>query len=124
MQKAEQLALADRLLDYIDRQTLQLGESVYRQPVSEYTSPAQALREQQLFRQRPLCVGMSGDLPAPGHYLTHDASGLPLLLTRHTDGRFRAFLNVCRHRGARVAEAAGEAALPRAGPPCGSGCGK
>ena len=109
MQKAEQLALADRLLDYIDRQTLQLGETVYRQPVNEYTDPAQAAREQRsLFRQRPLCVGMSGDLPAPGHFLTHDASGLPLLLTRHTDGRFRALLNVCRHRGARVAEASGE----------------
>jgi len=109
MQKAEQLALADRLLDYIDRQTLQLSDTVYRQPVSEYTDPAQAAREgQRLFREQALCVGMSGDLPAPGHFLTHDALGLPLLLTRHTDGQFRAFLNVCRHRGARVAEGAGE----------------
>lgn len=109
MQKAEQLALADRLLDYIDRQTLQLSEAVYSQPVVEYTDRAQAAREHTaLFRHQPLCVGLSGDLPAPGHYATHDASGLPLLLTRQESGEFRAYLNVCRHRGARVAEGSGE----------------
>ena len=109
MERAEQLAVADRLLDYIDRQTLQLGDDVYRQPVAEYTCPDQARREHaQLFRARPLCVGLSGDLPAPGSYYTHEETGLPLLLTRAEDGQFRAFLNVCRHRGARVAEGAGE----------------
>ncbi|MSQ68065.1 MAG: Rieske (2Fe-2S) protein [Gammaproteobacteria bacterium] len=108
MQKAEQLLLADRLLDYIERQTLQLSDEVYRQPVAEYTDRAQAAREHTvLFRSQPLCVGLSGDLPAPGHYATHDAAGLPLLLTRQEDGEFRAYLNVCRHRGARVAEGAG-----------------
>jgi len=109
MEKAAQLALADRLLDYIDRQTLQLSDEVYRQSVAEYTDEQQAARERiQLFRSRPLCVGLSGDLPTPGYQLTHDASGLPLLLTRQQDGSFKAFLNVCRHRGARVAEGAGD----------------
>ena len=109
MERAEQLAVADRLLDFIDRQTLQLGEDVYRQPVTEYTCPGQAAREfERLFRGRPLCVGLSGDLPGPGTYFTHEETGLPLLLTRSEDGQFRAFLNVCRHRGARVAEGCGE----------------
>ena len=109
MERAEQLAVADRLLDYIDRQTLQLGDDVYRQPVAEYTCGQQAARElSALFRSRGLCVGLSGDLPKPGSYFTHDEAGLPLLLTRAEDGQFRAFLNVCRHRGARVAEACGE----------------
>ena len=109
MERAEQLAVADRLLDYIDRQTLQLGEAVYRQSVAEYTCPGQAARElNHLFRARPLCVGLSGDLPGPGSYATHDDAGLPLLLARGEDGLFRAFLNVCRHRGARVAEGGGE----------------
>lgn len=110
MEHAEQTALAARLLAYIDAGTLQLGEDVYRQPVDEYTCRAQAAREQQqLFRAQPLCVGFSGDLPAAGTYRVHDAAGLPLLLTRDADGRFRAFLNVCRHRGARVAEGCGSA---------------
>ena len=43
----------------------------------------------------------------PGDYLTHDYSGTPLLLVRQPDGSLRAFLNVCRHRGARLANGTG-----------------
>ena len=108
MQHAEQTAIAARLLRYIDEGSLQLGDDVYHQPVSEYTSPAHAALEQaHLFRGQPLCVGLSGDLPTPGSYRVHDAAGLPLLLTRDAAGQFRALLNVCRHRGARVAEGCG-----------------
>lgn len=110
MEHAEQVALAARLLDYIDRGTLQLGDDVYRQPVDEYRSRTQAACERsRLFRERPLCVGLARDLPTPGSYRVHDLSGQPLLLLRDQDGRLRAFLNVCRHRGARVAEGCGEA---------------
>jgi phenylpropionate dioxygenase-like ring-hydroxylating dioxygenase large terminal subunit len=42
--------------------------------------------------------------------MTHDYSGFPILLVRHEDGSLRAFLNVCRHRGARVAEGCGKGA--------------
>ena len=45
--------------------------------------------------------------PRPGDYLTHDYSGIPLLLVRQPNGSFRAFLNVCRHRGARLANGSG-----------------
>jgi len=110
MEHAVQIDLAARLLQYIDEGSLQLGDDVYRQPVDEYTSPGQARRErEQLFRRRPLCVGFGGDLAGPGSYRVHDVSGLPFLLTRDQAGRFRAFLNVCRHRGARVAEGCGTA---------------
>lgn len=110
MEHTEQLALAARLLDYIDRGTLQLGDEVYRQPVDEYVCRAHAARERdRLFRGLPLCVGLGRDLPGPGSYRVHDLGGQPLLLLRDQDGRFRAFLNVCRHRGARVAEGCGEA---------------
>ena len=44
----------------------------------------------------------------PGDYLTHDYSGMPLLLVRQLDGSLRAFLNVCRHRGARLANGTGK----------------
>ena len=35
-------------------------------------------------------------------YFTDDF-GTPVLATRDGQGRFRAFLNTCRHRGVRVA---------------------
>lgn len=107
MLHAEQVTLAERLFAYIDSGDTATMASIYRQPIDEYVSPAFAAREQErLFRARPLCVGLSGLLDR-GAYATHDLSGLPLLLSRDTDGVFSAFLNVCRHRGARVAEGCG-----------------
>jgi phenylpropionate dioxygenase-like ring-hydroxylating dioxygenase large terminal subunit len=58
---------------------------------------------ERLFRPLPLIVGHAGELPR-GHVLAHDEYGVPMLLTRDGDGRFRAFLNVCRHRGMRLVE--------------------
>ena len=109
MQRAEQIAIGHQLFDYIDNRTTAMADEVYHQPVREYTCPDIAAQEQRVFfRQRPLCVGMSGLLPEPGTYFTHDLNGLPILLTRADDGEVRALLNVCRHRGSRVAEAGGK----------------
>ena len=47
-------------------------------------------------------LGFSGDLPEPGSFFTSEDLGKPILCTRDKDGEFRAFLNVCRHRGAVV----------------------
>lgn len=41
-------------------------------------------------------------LPSPGDFVTHDLSGVPLLVVRGDDGKVSAFFNVCRHRGTRV----------------------
>lgn len=110
MQHAEQLNVARRLLDLIDTQGTDRSEVHYRQPVSEYIDPEVAARERDVFfRRQPLCLGLSDDLAGPGTYRVHDLAGVPILLVRDLEGHFRAFLNVCRHRGARVAEACGQA---------------
>lgn len=110
MQHREQVALAKRLLDFIDTKSTQLMDEVYRQPVREYTCPEQAAREYaRFFRAGPLCVGLSGQLPQAGSFVTHELAGVPMLFTRDLQGGFRAFLNVCRHRGAKVARGCGTA---------------
>lgn len=110
MLQTEQVSLGRQLLDYIDTRSTAMADALYLQTVAEYTSDETAAREQQrLFRALPMCVGMSGLLPHAGSYQTHDVSGLPLLLTRNDDGRVQAYLNVCRHRGARVTEGCGKA---------------
>lgn len=77
----------------------------YRLPTSDYVCPDLAAREwQSFFREHPQVIGLSGDLPEKGSFFTTDDFGLPVLATRSKDGRFRAFLNACRHRGARVAQ--------------------
>ncbi|MGB1880895.1 MAG: aromatic ring-hydroxylating oxygenase subunit alpha [Gammaproteobacteria bacterium] len=108
MLHAEQVLLGERLLDYIASGATAAMERPYLQSVEEYISDEFAAREEHsLFRPLPLCVGLSGLLPGPNTFSTHDLSGQPILLTRAADGRFRAFLNVCRHRGARVADGCG-----------------
>jgi carnitine monooxygenase subunit len=46
----------------------------------------------------------------PGSFLATDAGGVPILVTRDKAGELRAFINVCRHRGAVLTEGCGERA--------------
>ena len=88
------------------------GENVdagimYKNPTSSYTCPDLAAREWEImFRDHPQLIGLTSDLPGPGHFMTCDDFGTPVLATRDSEGRFRAFLNICRHRGARLADEA------------------
>jgi phenylpropionate dioxygenase-like ring-hydroxylating dioxygenase large terminal subunit len=54
-------------------------------------------------------MGFASEWATPGAFRTDDHAGLPILVVRGADGRLRAFLNVCRHRGAKVADGAGTA---------------
>ena len=108
MQREEQVEQAGKLLAYLDARTTAMADGVYQNPVRDYTCPHQFAQERELFfRRSPLLIGLSCLLPMPGDYLTHDYSGIPLLLVRQLDGSLRAFLNVCRHRGARLANGTG-----------------
>lgn len=70
---------------------------------SVYTDPTIAQRERkQFFTATPQCIGMSGDLPDTGSFLTVNDLGVPILATRDEHGDLRAFINSCRHRGAIV----------------------
>ncbi len=86
-------------------------------PVENYTRTAIRDAEiEHLFRPLPLIAGHASELAA-GQVLAHDDYGVPLLLARDADGRFRAFLNVCRHRGMRLVAATAKAE-PRASVVC------
>ena len=90
---------------------------VARIPVENYFSDAVRDAElARLFRALPLIVGHASELPS-GHVLAHDEYGVPMLLTRDANGNFRAFLNVCRHRGMRLVEASATA-QPKASVVC------
>ena len=72
-------------------------------PASTWTCPDRlALERRELFDSQPQLVGLSGDLPSPGSFLTTDDLGPPVLVVRGDDGKVRAFVNACRHRGAVV----------------------
>ena len=110
MLQSEQISVGNQLLQYIDTKSTALSPEIYLQPVREYICAEQQQREiQRLFRDGPLCVGLSGNLPGPATYFTDDLSGVPLLLTRDENSTVHAFLNVCRHRGAKVADGCAKA---------------
>ena len=93
-----QTILAHEVLQHIDAGTTQLADDIYVNPVSNYTSTDRLSTELEvLFRQRPLLVGLSCQLPEPGDFLTCDYTGVPQLVVRGEDGTVRAFMNVCWH---------------------------
>lgn len=108
MKRQEELAVGRRLLGHIDGRTTDLADAMFRNRVAAYASRERAVLERdRLFRERPIFMGLSTRLPRPGDYLTEDVAGMPVLLARGADGEVRAFANICRHRGAPVAQGCG-----------------
>jgi phenylpropionate dioxygenase-like ring-hydroxylating dioxygenase large terminal subunit len=79
---------------------------------SVYTDPARLAAEKaRLFGgDLPLLAGLSGDMPNPGDRLLFDETGVPIIMLRGKDGVARGFLNMCTHRGARLASDCSNAA--------------
>jgi len=57
-----------------------------------------------LLRRLPVVYCLSAMLPDNGSYVARKAAGSPLLVVRADDGKVRAFINGCRHRGMQVAK--------------------
>jgi phenylpropionate dioxygenase-like ring-hydroxylating dioxygenase large terminal subunit len=112
MKHEDQVTIGNALLRYLDDKTTAMADDVYANNVSDYICPKQAAAEKEkFFRKGPINIGLSCLLPKPGDFMTHDHTGVPILLVRRQDGSLGAYINVCRHRGARVAEGCGNAKL-------------
>ena len=100
MEQAEQIRCMKLLMHRLDLGiNVDAGGAVVN-PVEAYTCAKRAADEWRLmFQSYPQVMGLSGDLPEPGSFITSTELGKPLLLTRDRDGLFQAFLNVCTHRG-------------------------
>ncbi|MGH3493116.1 MAG: aromatic ring-hydroxylating oxygenase subunit alpha [Sciscionella sp.] len=72
-------------------------------PGQFYTSPEFFAAEQHaLLESLWICAVRSAELDQPGTFRTVDVGSESVLITRSRDGSLRAFLNICRHRGARL----------------------
>jgi phenylpropionate dioxygenase-like ring-hydroxylating dioxygenase large terminal subunit len=112
MSRQNQINLLKRLLHYVDTRTTALADEPWHNDVSVYTDAGRLAEEQRiLFRQHPILMGFASEWPTQGSFRTDDYVGVPILVVRGRDDRLRAFLNVCRHRGAKVAQGCGSARL-------------
>ena len=109
MKREVEIGILKELMRQLDEKKNIDAGVMYRNPTEVYTSREIAEREREtFFRNHPQLIALSGSLPRPGSYMTVDDFGVPVLATRDQSGRFRAFVNACRHRGARIAEGQGE----------------
>lgn len=102
---AEEIGIIEATLKHCEAGSTDLQPELMRNPITNYTDPDIQKQEMEiLFRKFPIIVGHNEQLAEPGSYFTHDDTGVPILITRNNDGEVKAFMNVCRHRGARLAD--------------------
>ena len=77
-------------------------------PAAWYVEPSDLADEcKHILRPDWHYVGDATDVDQPGTFTTGDLCGVPIVVTRDTDGRLRGFANICAHRGAVVARGRG-----------------
>ncbi len=103
MDQATQTSILKELMRQIDSGANADAGVQYKVPTSIYADRALAAQEwEHFFQNHAQMIGLSGDLPEPNSFLTLNDFGVPVIATRDKTGKFRAFLNVCRHCATRV----------------------
>lgn len=99
-------ALFAELIERIKTDSHTDNAQVLEVDTSLYSSQQQLDDEISLiFNNTPIIVGHAAMLTEAGSHFTHDHLGKPLLIVRGKDHKIRALINVCRHRGVRLANA-------------------
>ena len=81
-------------------QSLEQGMTL---PADWYTDPQRFLQEKQrIFRHAWQYVGLLEQVTQPGAFFTCTLGDVPLIVTRDEEGKLRALVNVCRHRGSEL----------------------
>lgn len=96
--------LLSRIITHVGSGTSDLADDVYEMDVAQYIDPVRyELEVERIFKRTPMLVSLASDLPEVGSFKTLEIAGVPLLLTRSKQG-VHAFINLCRHRGARLVD--------------------
>ena len=97
--------IARKIVDHYQNNTTDLSADVMAVPISRYTDEEIWQQEIDLiFKRVPLMLALTCEMKNPGDYKAIEMAGVPVLITRGKDGKARAFINACSHRGAPVCE--------------------
>jgi phenylpropionate dioxygenase-like ring-hydroxylating dioxygenase large terminal subunit len=103
MNRTELLRMARRNIAHVKADTIDQVPDVLRVPAAGYTDPARfALELERVWKRTPLVLALSAELREPGDFRALEVAGVPVLLSRGSDGAPRAFVNSCAHRGAQI----------------------
>ena len=103
MDRQEELTLIREVIGLAEQKSAYLDDAIAHSPISRYSSAERFARERAaIFRRKPVVAARSSEIANPRDFLARDVMDLPVLLARDDDGRAHAFLNVCRHRGAKL----------------------
>ncbi|HVW40960.1 MAG TPA: aromatic ring-hydroxylating dioxygenase subunit alpha [Amycolatopsis sp.] len=104
MDRSLQAPLFKEITGYMspDGDNTRLADQELHHPVTAYTSEHIHESERRMMLTEPVIVGHASSLPKPGDFIAHSDCGVPILVVRQKDGGVKAFINACRHRGAKV----------------------
>ncbi|MBV8963986.1 MAG: aromatic ring-hydroxylating dioxygenase subunit alpha [Hyphomicrobiales bacterium] len=90
-----------------------IADIVRRQPKAHslhqalYDSPEAFQHDmERIFLRHWILAGHESSAPNPGDWFLHEMAEESIIIMRGKDGRLRAFVNVCRHRGSRICRTA------------------
>jgi len=100
MDRALELNLIEELLDLREAKTHFLDQAIEFNSVDHYQSEIIFNKEREsIFARLPAVAAHVCEIPNPGDFVKRQAAGWSIIVTRDAEGKARAFLNVCRHRG-------------------------
>lgn len=107
MKQQEQIRLIDACLVHIDEKTTQQAEQEHLSPTYKYHQQDWFDKEiNAVFRKQPALVAHISELPEDNSFITYDLFGTSIIVTRQAAGAYKAFINVCRHRGVQLEQQA------------------
>ena len=103
MVRAELINIAKHVIAHGKAGTMEQADDVMKLPASVYYDEQRfELELERIFRRVPLILGPSCELPKSNDFKTIRVANMSVIVTRGKDGRARAFMNACTHRGARL----------------------
>jgi phenylpropionate dioxygenase-like ring-hydroxylating dioxygenase large terminal subunit len=105
MDRKLEVELTAQALRWVDNHLGDYAEELFDNPVANYTDPHIHQREiNEIFFRTPQVAAYSCEIPNGGDFKTIEMCGVSILLTRDDDGIAHAYVNVCRHRGAKLVQ--------------------
>jgi phenylpropionate dioxygenase-like ring-hydroxylating dioxygenase large terminal subunit len=99
--------IVDRLLQHLREGTTDLCPETMQLEASIFSDPGVARQElDNVFGRVPMIAAHGSELPKPNDFVSKRLARNDVVMVRQEDGSVRTFVNMCRHRGARLVDEA------------------